>query len=59
MTMTLMIKKSQLPDVQRDLKLFNIKHMPFEKNANGYLIDIISPKSANSFFLLKYGVDTS
>lgn len=52
--MTIYIKPNQIHEVCKEIKLFNVKHMPFEKTLAGYKIEIISPESAHSFFLLKY-----
>ena len=55
-TMTLTIKREHIRAFQEEVKHFGVKHGPFRKQFNSYVIDILAPESAHSFFLLKYGV---
>lgn len=52
--MTLRITKKDLPQFRIDVKQLGVKHLPFQKVGNIYIVDIISPESAHSIFLLKY-----
>lgn len=52
--MEIKIHKSKLKDMQADLKNCQVKHNPFKKAGDYYIISIITPESAHSLFLLKY-----
>jgi hypothetical protein len=44
-----------MPDFKELVKHYGVRHGPFFKSAEGYTIDIIEPKNAISYFILKYG----
>jgi hypothetical protein len=55
MPMMIFVNRADMPDFKELIKHFGVRHGPFHRAKDGYNIEIIEPKSAISYFILRYG----
>jgi hypothetical protein len=53
--MMIFVNRADMPDFKELIKHFGVRHGPFHRAKDGYNIEIIEPKSAISYFILRYG----
>lgn len=51
---TIFVKRADMPDFKEMISHYGVRHGPFHKTSDGYTIEILDPKNAVSYFILKY-----